>query len=104
MRKVRVWVEKVFRGKKIPGDVFIYRTSYKADYRLIPKDEEEKYTKICADLQRKNVTPYVEYPPLFKELMLKDLEKKGIEVLKFNIFFEFPFSCAKYNLFFILAT
>lgn len=70
----------MFRGKKIPGDVFIYRTSYKADYRLIPKDEEEKYTKISSEVKQKLVTPYIEYPSLFKELMLRDLERKGIEV------------------------
>ncbi|KAH9637153.1 hypothetical protein HF086_016175 [Spodoptera exigua] len=41
-RRVRIWVEKTFRGRKMPNLTEIYRTSYKPDYKLIPKNEEAK--------------------------------------------------------------
>lgn len=45
-RKIRATVEKVFRGRKYKNLVDICSTSYKADYKLIPKSEEENFCKI----------------------------------------------------------
>ncbi|KAG8233797.1 hypothetical protein J437_LFUL008017 [Ladona fulva] len=45
IRRVQVWEEKVFRGRKYPNPIKIFLASYKKDYRLVPKDEEEVYAK-----------------------------------------------------------
>lgn len=64
--------EKVFRGRKYPKPVTILRTSYKADYRLIPKDQEHEY------LRNVNVKPEVilpktiEFPPLLKQFLIDE--------------------------------
>ncbi|XP_013190588.1 uncharacterized protein LOC106134981 [Amyelois transitella] len=84
-RRVRVWVEKTFRGHKLPNLTEIYRTSYKPDYKLIPKNEE---AKLFAKLDKKHYFPdvvlprTVEMPPLMKKFIAKDYEKKGLEPLK----------------------
>ncbi|CAH2981270.1 unnamed protein product [Chilo suppressalis] len=84
-RRVRVWVEKTFRGKKLPNVTEIYRTSYKPDYRLIPKNEE---SKLLASVTEEHsfsevVLPRtIEMPPLMKKFIVKDHEKKGLEVMK----------------------
>ncbi|XP_077290411.1 mitochondrial ribosomal protein S34 [Arctopsyche grandis] len=77
-RKVHVWVEKVFRGRKDPGLFQIESSSYKADYQLIPKDEEEKYTTITQVLPDKTIPAFIEFPPLLKEIILLDHAQKGL--------------------------
>ncbi|XP_063535250.1 uncharacterized protein LOC134745188 [Cydia strobilella] len=84
-RRVKVWVEKTFRGKKLDKLTEIYRTSYKPDYKLIPKNEE---AKLLAALEEVNQRPEVilpntiEMPPLMKKFIVKDHEKKDLEVMK----------------------
>jgi small subunit ribosomal protein S34 len=68
-RKVRVWAEKVFRGRKYPKIVEVCSVSYKADYRLIPKDEEEEYCKTDSHLtmDKVKILPRtVPFPPLLR--------------------------------------
>lgn len=68
-RKVRVWAEKVFRGRKYPKIVEVCSVSYKADYRLIPKDEEEEYCKTESHLtlEKVKILPRaVPFPPLLR--------------------------------------
>lgn len=87
-RRVRVWVEKTFRGRKLPNLVEIYRTSYKPDYQLIPKNEE---ANLLASVAKEHNLPDVilpnsiEMPPLMKEFILKDYKKKGLKVCIENI-------------------
>ncbi|KAL4707733.1 hypothetical protein ACJJTC_014914 [Scirpophaga incertulas] len=84
-RRVRVWVEKTFRGKKLPKLTEIYRTSYKPDYKLIPKNEEEQLLARVAEQSSKPevVLPrQIEMPPLMKRFIINDHEKKGLEVIK----------------------
>lgn len=82
-RRVRVWVEKTFRGRKLPNLTVIYRTSYKTDYQLIPKNEE---AKLLAAIKKEGEKPAVilpnriEMPPLMKKFIIKDHENKGLEV------------------------
>ncbi|CAG9793815.1 unnamed protein product [Diatraea saccharalis] len=84
-RRVRVWVEKTFRGRKLPGLTEIYRTSYKPDYKLIPKHEE---SKLLTSVTNEHYFPEVilpntiEMPPLMKKFIIKDHEKKGLELMK----------------------
>ncbi|XP_028167256.1 uncharacterized protein LOC114357708 [Ostrinia furnacalis] len=84
-RRVRIWVEKTFRGRKLPTLTEIYRTSYKPDYKLIPKNEE---AKLLASVTKEHNFPEVilpttiEMPPLMKQFIVKDHEKKGLETMK----------------------
>lgn len=77
---MRVWVEKTFRGKTFPNPVVIESASYKADYRLIPRDEEEHYCKVDVKEDTKIFPKYFEFPPVMKELILRDIRKEGGEV------------------------
>uniref|UniRef100_A0A1B6D1J7 Uncharacterized protein n=1 Tax=Clastoptera arizonana TaxID=38151 RepID=A0A1B6D1J7_9HEMI len=78
-KKVRVWIEKVFRGKKYPQLVELYRTSYKTDYRLIPKDEEEDILARVEAIPRREtiVANYTSFPPLLKEFIIEEMKEKG---------------------------
>lgn len=81
-RRVRVWVEKTFRGRTLPKLTEIYRTSYKPDYKLIPKDEEAQLLKSAEHKKAEVILPNtIEMPPLMKKFIVKDHEKKGLEVL-----------------------
>ncbi|KAI5645447.1 mitochondrial 28S ribosomal protein s34 domain-containing protein [Phthorimaea operculella] len=86
-RRVRVWVEKTFRGHTLPKLTEIYRTSYKTDYKLVPKNEEAKLLESVAKAKEhyhpEVILPRtVEMPPLMKQFIVKDHEKKGLEVMK----------------------
>ncbi|XP_071440178.1 uncharacterized protein mRpS34 [Hetaerina americana] len=85
-RKACVWVEKTFRGKTLPDVTKILKTSYKTDYRLIPKDEEDNYIKgvgreerlATSDYSEKRVLPLeMPLPPLLLELNKAALRRKG---------------------------
>lgn len=81
-RLIRVWVENTFRGKKDPEPVIIYKTSYKADYRLIPKDEEAEYCKIVQEKSENDqpkIMPHTtDFPPLLKELIVRESKARGV--------------------------
>ncbi|CAK1556197.1 unnamed protein product [Leptosia nina] len=83
-RRVRVWVEKTFRGRKLPQLTEIYRTSYKPDYQLVHKDEEEKLLQAAATVKHKSdILPNsIEMPPLMKRFIMRDHEKKGVQPMK----------------------
>jgi small subunit ribosomal protein S34 len=66
---VRIWAEKVFRGRKYPKIVEVCSASYKADYRLLPKDEEEAYCKTDSQvtLEKVKILPRtMPFPPLLR--------------------------------------
>ncbi|XP_045495605.1 uncharacterized protein LOC123694258 [Colias croceus] len=84
-RRVRVWVEKTFRGRKLPQIAEIYRTSYKPDYQLISKDDESKFLESTSskhNLSEVVLPNSIEMPPLMKRFIVRDHEKKGLETLK----------------------
>ncbi|XP_023936740.1 uncharacterized protein LOC112044954 [Bicyclus anynana] len=81
-RRVRVWVEKTFRGRTLPKLTEIYRTSYKPDYKLIPKDEESKLLHVDHKKTEVILPNCIEMPPLMKRFIVKDHEKRGLEVVK----------------------
>ncbi|KAG8233799.1 hypothetical protein J437_LFUL008019 [Ladona fulva] len=83
IRRVQVWVEKVFRGRKYPNPIKIFLASYKKDYRLIPKDEEEVYAKgtkpaESSSYEDRILPPTLPMPPLIVELNKAILLRKGI--------------------------
>ncbi|CAG9818643.1 unnamed protein product [Phaedon cochleariae] len=77
LRKVRVWVEKTFRGKTQPKPIVIESVSYKTDYKLIPKDEELNYCKKVAVDNPQILPRTTDFPPIMRELLLQEAKIKG---------------------------
>lgn len=71
VRRVRALVDTVFRGT-YRGQEWLFWTTYKPDYSLIPKDEEESFTKMKrGELASAYVLPNImpthgTFPPLMK--------------------------------------
>ncbi|XP_044752327.1 28S ribosomal protein S34, mitochondrial [Coccinella septempunctata] len=82
-RKVKVYIDEVFRGNKCPEHSMINLASYKADYKLIPKDEEANYIDNKA-LATRIVPRTVELPPLLKELVIRENLANGDPAEKDN--------------------
>jgi len=66
-RKVRVTVEKTWRGVTQPKPVEIYSTSYKADYELVPREEEHKFLKNNKKVEQVILPTKIDFPPLLRE-------------------------------------
>ncbi|XP_066150319.1 small ribosomal subunit protein mS34 [Euwallacea fornicatus] len=81
LRNVRVLVQKTFRGKTIKDPILIESTSYKTDYRLIPKHEETTYCKLTQPSEptaQKILPRTMEFPPLLRELIKREcISTKG---------------------------
>ncbi|XP_049546097.1 uncharacterized protein LOC125957443 [Anopheles darlingi] len=73
-RKVRVTMEKTFRGRKSPHPVQVESVSYKADYRLLSKHEEESYCKLV-ERQEKIFPREIELPPLLRDFVARETGK-----------------------------
>ncbi len=71
-RKVKVFVEKTFRGRTLPKPVEILSTSYKTDYQLIPKNKEAEVCRPCKEPQIKILPQNIEFPPLLREFVIKE--------------------------------
>ncbi|XP_040151580.1 uncharacterized protein LOC120893640 [Anopheles arabiensis] len=78
-RKVRVTVEKTFRGQKSPNLVQIESVSYKADYRLLSKHEEASYCKLV-DRAEKIFPREIDLPPLLQEFIARETGKPAPKV------------------------
>lgn len=73
-----ILAERVFRGRKDKKIVQIDSASYKADYQLIPKDQEYKFKPI--EVQQEVIMPRTtNFPPLLREIILRKLKAKGVE-------------------------
>lgn len=79
-RKVKVLAQRTFRGVTQEKPVEILSTSYKADYRLIPKDEEAAYCKITSPREKPVLPPVVDFPPLYKQMYTQYMKSKGTPV------------------------
>ncbi|XP_030385140.1 uncharacterized protein LOC115632222 [Scaptodrosophila lebanonensis] len=71
-RKVRVTVEKTWRGVTQPKPVEIYSTSYKADYELVPVEEEQKFLKNTKKVGEVILPNKIEFPPLLREYIREE--------------------------------
>ncbi|XP_026804812.1 uncharacterized protein LOC113548236 [Rhopalosiphum maidis] len=81
-RKVIVHAEKIFRGKRYKEPVEIYSVSYKPDYRLIPKDEEQLWWDRLANCKprEKFVPGSIELPPLMRLVLERDNKDSNIKL------------------------
>ncbi|GAB0100773.1 mitochondrial ribosomal protein S34 [Sergentomyia squamirostris] len=76
-RKVSVMVEKVHRGKMLPNPVNIMSTSYKADYRLIPKHEETEYCRKTTPTTVRILPRFIDLPPLLREYVKDETSEEN---------------------------
>ncbi|XP_034255166.1 28S ribosomal protein S34, mitochondrial [Thrips palmi] len=82
VRRVRALVENVFRGT-YRGTEWLSWNTFKPDFRLIPKEEEESFTKVKRgelpppyEITRK-FHPTAPFPPLLRELIIREMKAKG---------------------------
>lgn len=68
------------RGYKYPKLVKIESVSYKADYRLIPKDEESKLLDNATTMTERILPREVDFPPLLKKIVLKSKLERGEQI------------------------
>lgn len=85
MRKVKVWAERTFRGETFPEPVIIESASYKTDYILIPKDEEAQFCKQKVVREERILPRTIEFPPVMKDCLIKEMVKKGEPVEKLEL-------------------
>ncbi|XP_068142362.1 LOW QUALITY PROTEIN: uncharacterized protein mRpS34 [Drosophila tropicalis] len=72
IRKVRVTVEKTWRGVTQPKPVEIFSTSYKADYELVPVEEESKFLNNSKKVPPVVLPKHIEFPPLLREYIREE--------------------------------
>lgn len=72
-------VDKVFRGTKFEKPVWVGIVSYKADFRLLSKKEEDSYCK-TATREEKIIAPFMEFPPLLKEFVMKETGRSDVRL------------------------
>ncbi|XP_041363830.1 28S ribosomal protein S34, mitochondrial-like [Gigantopelta aegis] len=76
LRQCTAWGLKTFRGEEL-GE-FRIDSGHKADWILIPKDEEESFCTIDAKHEKKSDIPqFVQFPPLLKALVQQEMEAQG---------------------------
>lgn len=74
-----VLVERVFRGLKSPKPIQLDSATYKADYMLIPKDQEHLYVNSNAKVPEKRILPKeTDFPPLLSQLIMQQMKAKGV--------------------------
>lgn len=82
VRRVRALVDNVFRGT-YRGREWLSWITYKPDFSLIPKEEEESFTKLKQGELPQPYEPTRKYsdtgsfPPLFRELIIQEMKAKG---------------------------
>lgn len=70
-------VQRTFRGKTSEKPVQIDSVSYKADYILIPKDQEARYLNANTQPTVRTVPRTMEFPPLLKEILIRQAKQSG---------------------------
>ncbi|XP_073968718.1 mitochondrial ribosomal protein S34 [Rhodnius prolixus] len=85
-RKVRAYVEKVFRGRRYPQVVEMEGTTYKADYRLVPKSEENSlWERVASTKLTERILPdSVPFPPLLSHILEQERSSPG-EALRLKL-------------------
>ena len=72
--------ELTFRGKKYPKPIRMCSTTYKTDYRLVPKHEEEAFlnSKVNGTPSTRIMPRFMEFPPLMQLYLLREKKFKGL--------------------------
>ncbi|KAK3089255.1 hypothetical protein FSP39_002116 [Pinctada imbricata] len=86
--RARVWAYEVFRGYKFPEEREI-EASYKKDFFLVPKEEEEEFCKINqVYAPKKEIPESFPLPPTLAHIVKRELTQK-------NISFTEPLECER---------
>ena len=82
MKRCTAWGLRTFRGVEL-GEYRI-DAGLKADWILIPKDEEESFCKIDAkhEMRKSNIPQHIQFPPLLEALVRQELEARGEDASK----------------------
>ncbi|XP_014243151.1 uncharacterized protein LOC106663092 [Cimex lectularius] len=82
-RKIWAYVEKVFRGRKYPKVVELYSSTYKADYRLVPRCEEQALLdRVAACKVEERILPKtIQFPPLLEYFLMEEKKSQGQPVV-----------------------
>ncbi|KAH8380425.1 hypothetical protein KR009_010667 [Drosophila setifemur] len=80
VRKVRVTVEKTWRGVTQPKPVEIYSTSYKADYELVPQEQESQYLKNDKKVEQVVLPTKIDLPPLLREFVSEETGNPNLQM------------------------
>lgn len=75
-----VLVERVFRGRKTPKPVQLDSATYKADYILIPKDQEHLYLENKKLPEEKILPRTTDLPPLLSQIIVRQMKARGDKV------------------------
>lgn len=75
-----VLVERVFRGHKNPKPVQLDSATYKADYMLIPKDQEHLYLENKKLSEEKILPRTTDLPPLLSQIIVHQMKARGDKV------------------------
>nr|XP_033335743.1 uncharacterized protein LOC117225967 isoform X2 [Megalopta genalis] len=75
IRKVVALVQRTFRGETTAKPLQIDSVTYKADYVLIPKDQESRYLNVSSQRTVKLMPSKTEFPPLLKEILIREAKQ-----------------------------
>lgn len=81
-RKVRVYVERVFRGLRYDRPIELESTSYKPDYQLMPINW---VPPTLPEVKVREVKATTELPPLLLEYIKRDWETKEVPPIPLKI-------------------
>lgn len=74
-----VWAEHVWRGWKIP-ELKRIQCSYKADWQLVPKEEEKYFSDSVKEIPTRIRPKYKLLPPVMELSIKQQMKMKGITV------------------------
>jgi len=70
------YLQKIFRGEDY-GE-FLTDTSYKPDWKLVPRSEEHKYLNAANKRRIRNFIPNtIPFPPLLNHFIMLERKQKG---------------------------
>lgn len=75
-----VLVDRVFRGFKSPKPVQLDSATYKADYMLIPKDQEHLYLEDNKLPEERILPRTTDLPPLLLQMIVRQMKARGNKV------------------------
>lgn len=77
-----IYAERIFKGARVPGLVFVDDSSWHTDWQLIPRHEESKYrieNPPVYEREAMNPNP-LQVPPLMDAFLKRHFKLKGVSV------------------------
>ncbi len=67
--------KRIFRGE-LQGETKI-KTTFKADWRLVPRDDEDRFTSVLCKRESKTLPSSVPFPPLLEHMIVAEKSRAG---------------------------